>query len=84
MGGKLRTRSRLWLLHTGGMLQFLEKHLYPYIAIKSGGSIYKMKALNWNDKTRYMEIERGRSATNKGDNEYKGRPVLPEPITVAT
>lgn len=31
---------------------------------------------NWNDKTRYLEIG--------GGNEYKGRPVLPGPIAVAT
>lgn len=33
----------------------------------------------WNEKTRYMEIERGKTATPRGENEYKNRPVLPSP-----
>ena len=39
----------------------------------------------WNDRTRYMEIERvkqGNNGTNK-ENEYKERPVLPKPSQVA-
>jgi CRISPR-associated protein (TIGR03986 family) len=38
----------------------------------------------WNGKTRYMEIERGKTATKRGTNEYKGRPVLPDPLIVVT
>lgn len=34
----------------------------------------------WNGATRYMEIERGEEKVN----EYKERPVLPDPIAVAT
>jgi CRISPR-associated protein (TIGR03986 family) len=33
---------------------------------------------DWLDKTRYMEIERG----DEGVNEYKERPVLPDPLEV--
>jgi hypothetical protein len=36
----------------------------------------------WNDKTRYMEIERGKTTTSRGENEYKKRPVLPDPLRV--
>lgn len=34
----------------------------------------------WNDATRYMEIERGEEKVN----EYKERPVLPDPMAVAS
>lgn len=37
---------------------------------------------NWNDKTRYMEIEKGKTTTTRGTNEYRGRSVLPDPMDV--
>ncbi len=37
---------------------------------------------SWNEKTSYMEIELGKTATARGINEYKKRPVLPDPLEV--
>ncbi|MCB5255854.1 MAG: TIGR03986 family CRISPR-associated RAMP protein [Candidatus Cloacimonadaceae bacterium] len=34
------------------------------------------------DKTRYMEIERGKAPGIKGDNEYKNRPILKKPSQI--
>ncbi len=37
---------------------------------------------NWLEETRYMEIERYNPGSGRKENDYKNRPVLPEPVRV--
>ncbi len=79
-----------------GHVQAFERHVLTEIGVATTKALAEVERIRimltmlewregeaWNDAIRYMEIEHGKEKVNEY-NEYKERPVLPDPIAVAS